>query len=103
MYSGCDADMWLPDLENINNFNFCVFVCFLSFIFYCIWTFSEIKPVLQIYFNTHVRISECELCDHQLVIVNKLSLLISVRGGDHLLLGFTSSEITELIDELAII
>ena len=38
------------------------------------------------------RISKCELCDHQLAIVNNLSLLISVRGGDHLLLGFTSSE-----------
>ena len=48
------------------------------------------------------RIRQCELSDHQLVIVNNLSLLISVREGDHLLLGFTSSEITELIDELAI-
>ena len=38
----------------------------------------------------------------QLAIVNNLSLLISVRGGDHLLLGFTSYEITELINELAI-
>ena len=48
------------------------------------------------------RISQCEPSDHQLVIVNNLSLLISVREGDHLLLGFTSSEITELIDELVI-
>ena len=31
-----------------------------------------------------------------------LSLLISVREGDHLLLGFTSYEIAELINELAI-
>ena len=29
-------------------------------------------------------------------------LLISVRGGDHSLLGFTSYEITEFIDELAV-
>ena len=36
------------------------------------------------------RISQCDLSDHQLAIVNNLSLLISVRGGDHLLLGFTS-------------
>ena len=35
-------------------------------------------------------------------VVHNLSLLIPVRGGDHLLLGFTSYEITELIDELAI-
>ena len=48
------------------------------------------------------RISQCELIDHQLAIVNNLSLLISVREGDHLLLGFTSYEITELIDQLAI-
>ena len=47
------------------------------------------------------KISQCKLSDHQLAIVNNLSLLISVRGGDHLLLGFTSSEITELIDEMA--
>ena len=46
------------------------------------------------------RISQCELSDHQLAIVNNLSLLISVRGGDHLLLGLTSYEITELINEL---
>ena len=39
------------------------------------------------------RISQCELSDHQLAIVNNLSLLISVRGGDYLLLGFTSYEI----------
>ena len=43
------------------------------------------------------RIGQCELSDRQLAIVNNLSLLISVRGGDHLLLGFTSYEITELI------
>ena len=51
------------------------------------------------------RISQCDLSNHQLAMVNNLSLLISVRGGDHLLhvLGFTSFEITELIDELAII
>ena len=48
------------------------------------------------------RISQCDLSDHQLVIVNNLSLLISVREGDHLLLGFTTYEIAELIDELAI-
>ena len=48
------------------------------------------------------RISQCELSDHQLAIVNNFSLLISVRGGDHLLLGFTSYEITELIDELTV-
>ena len=48
------------------------------------------------------RISQCELSDHQLAIVNNLSLLISVREGDHVLLGFTSYEIAELIDELAI-
>ena len=40
------------------------------------------------------RISQCELSDHQLAIVNNLSLLTSVREGDHLLLGFTSSEIS---------
>ena len=39
------------------------------------------------------RISQCELSDHQLAIVNNLSLLISVRAGDHLLIGFTSHEI----------
>ena len=48
------------------------------------------------------RISQCELSDHQLAIVNNLSLLISVCKGDHLLLGFTSYEIAELINELAI-
>ena len=48
------------------------------------------------------RISLCELSDHQLAIVNNLSLLISVREGDNLLLGFTSYEIAELINELAI-
>ena len=48
------------------------------------------------------RISQCDLSNHQLAILNNLSLLISVRGGDHLLLGFTSYEITELINELAI-
>ena len=48
------------------------------------------------------RISQCELSDYQLAIVNNLSLLISVRGSDHLLLGFTSYEIAELIDELAV-
>ena len=47
------------------------------------------------------RISQCDLSDHQLVIVNNLSLLISVREGDHLLLSFTTYEIAELIDELA--
>ena len=49
-----------------------------------------------------VRISPCELTDHQFAIVNNLSLHISVRGGDHLLHSFTSSEITEFIDELTI-
>ena len=29
-------------------------------------------------------ISQCELNDHQLAIVNNLSLLISVREGDHI-------------------
>ena len=48
------------------------------------------------------RISQCDLSDHQLAIENNMSLLISVREGDHLLLGFTSHEIAELIDELAI-
>ena len=48
------------------------------------------------------RISQCELSDHQLAIVNNLSSLISVREGDHLLLGFTSYEIAELFNELAI-
>ena len=48
------------------------------------------------------RISQCDLSDHQLAIVNNLSLLISVREGDHLLVGFTSYEIAELIIELAI-
>ena len=48
------------------------------------------------------RISQCELSDHQLAIVNNLSLLISVREADHLFFGFTSYEIAELIDELAI-
>ena len=48
------------------------------------------------------RMSQCELSDHQLANVSNLSLLISVREGDHLLLGFTSYEITELINELAI-
>ena len=48
------------------------------------------------------RISQCELSDHQSAIVNNLSLLISVHGGDHSLLGFSSYEITELIDELAV-
>ena len=48
------------------------------------------------------RISQYELSDRQLAIVNNLSLFISVRGGDHLLLGSTSYEITELTDELAI-
>ena len=48
------------------------------------------------------RISQCDLRDHQLAIVNNLSLLISVREGDHLLFGFTSYEIAELINELAI-
>ena len=50
------------------------------------------------------RISQCELSDHQLAIVNNLSLLISVhvREGDLLLLVFTSYEIAELINELAI-
>ena len=47
------------------------------------------------------RISQCKLSEHQLAIVNNLSLLISVRGSDHLLHAFTSSENTELIDELA--
>ena len=44
------------------------------------------------------RISQCDLSDHQLAIMNNLSLLISVREGDHLLLGFTSYEIAELIE-----
>ena len=35
------------------------------------------------------RISQCELSDYQLAIVNNLTLLISVREGDHLLLCFT--------------
>ena len=48
------------------------------------------------------RISQCELSDHQLAIVSNLSLLISVRECDHLLLGFTSYAIAEFIDELAI-
>ena len=48
------------------------------------------------------RIGQCDLSDSQLAIVNNLSLLISVREGDHLLLGFASYEIAELIDELAI-
>ena len=48
------------------------------------------------------RISQCDLSDHQLSIVNNLSLFTSVPEGDHLLLGFTSYEIAELIDELAI-
>ena len=49
------------------------------------------------------RINQCDLSDHQLAIVNNLSMLISVRGDDHLIHGFTSREITELIDELAMI
>ena len=36
------------------------------------------------------RISQCDLNDHQLAIVNNLSLLIFVREGDQLLIGFTS-------------
>ena len=28
------------------------------------------------------RVSQCEFNDHQLAVVNNLSLLISVRGGD---------------------
>ena len=48
------------------------------------------------------RVSQCKLNDHQLAIVNNLSLLISVSGGDHSLLGFTSYEITEIINELSI-
>ena len=48
------------------------------------------------------RTSQCELIDHQLAIVNNLSLLISVRGGDLLLPSFISYEITESIDELAV-
>ena len=48
-----------------------------------------------------------ELCiarisDHQVAIVNNLCLLIFVREGDYLLLGFTSYEIVELINELEI-
>ena len=47
------------------------------------------------------RISHCELSDHQLaMIVNNLCLLICACGGDHLLHGFTVSEITVIIDEL---
>ena len=50
------------------------------------------------------RISQCGLSNHQLAIVNNLCLLISVREGDHLLLGHMKSyEIAELIDELAIV
>ena len=49
------------------------------------------------------RISQCELSDHQLAIVSNLSMLITVCEGDHLLHCFTSSKITELIDELEII
>ena len=49
------------------------------------------------------KINQCKLCDHQLAIVNNLSMLITVREGDHLLHGFISYEITELIDELEII
>ena len=48
------------------------------------------------------RISQCDLSDHQLAIVNNLSLLISVREGNHLLLSFTSNKIAELINKLAI-
>ena len=29
-------------------------------------------------------ISQCDLSDHQLVVVNNLSLLTSLHGGDHL-------------------
>ena len=47
-------------------------------------------------------LSQCAVSDHQLATVNNLSLLISVRGCDHSLFGFTSYEITELIDELAV-
>ena len=47
------------------------------------------------------RVSHCKLSDHQLALVNNLSLLISVRKDDHLLLGFTY-KIAELIDELAV-
>ena len=42
------------------------------------------------------RINQCELSDHQLAIVNNLSLLISVRGGDYSLIGFTSYELSSL-------
>ena len=52
------------------------------------------------------RINQCKLSDHQLAIVNNLSMLhvITVREGGHLLRhGFTSSKTTELIDELEII
>ena len=48
------------------------------------------------------RLSQCELSDHQLAIVNNLRLLISVHGDDHSLLGITSYGITQLIDELAV-
>ena len=48
-------------------------------------------------------ISQCKLRHNQLAIVNNLSMLISGRGDDHLIHGFTSPEIIELIDELAII
>ena len=45
------------------------------------------------------RISQCELSDHQLAIVNNLNLFISVREGDHLLLGFTSYEIADALSK----
>ena len=40
--------------------------------------------------------------DDQTAIVNNLKALISVKGGSHVINGFTTNEINDLVDQLSV-
>ena len=48
------------------------------------------------------RLSICSMNDNQTAIVNNLKILISVKGGSHVINGFTTNEINDLVDQLSV-
>ena len=48
------------------------------------------------------RLSICSMNDNQTAIVNNLKTLISVKGGSHVINGFTTNEINDLVDQLSV-
>ena len=59
--------------------------------------------------NINSSISRLSICSmnvsfkqHQTAIVNNLKTLISVKGGSHVINGFTTNEINDLVDQLSV-